>query len=121
MRDRFLIRYTLLAQKIIVHAILVVLVIVVKILPQFIQQKNKLLLVDGPLDDHIGQRRRWFDYSFLFRSHEKETVEVGQRGAVADQAAVDHKLDVLAESHCVGFGFGEVGPLLVEAGLVALL
>jgi hypothetical protein len=44
-----------------------------------------------------------------------------QGGAVGHQTTVDDELDVLAETHRVGLGFGEVGPELAETQLVALL
>ena len=43
-----------------------------------------------------------------------------QSDSVRDEAAIDYELDVLAESHGVGFWFGEVGPQLREAGLITL-
>jgi hypothetical protein len=57
--------------------------------------------------------------SFLGRE-EEQLVELTECGSIRDKAAIDYKLHVLAESHCVGFGFGEAPPQLSEAGFVGL-
>ena len=119
--DGLLVGQTLLSKQIIVHPILVVFVVVVEMLAQLVQQEDKLLLCYGALEDDVRQRSRRLHHRFLLSRHQKEFVKVGKGRAVAHQAAVDHKLHVFAEAHGVRLGFGEVGPLLVEAGLVVLL
>jgi hypothetical protein len=46
----------------------------------------------------------------LLGCHLEQLVELLQRRFVGDKAPVNYKLRVLAESHGVGLGFGEVSP-----------
>lgn len=118
--DRVLLRVGLLAQEVVVDLVLVVLVVVVDVLPQLVEQEDELLLLDGLLDDEVGVGRRRLQRNALISGHLEEIVELLESGLVGHEAAVDHELRVLAETHRVELGFREAGPQLREPGLVVL-
>lgn len=97
-------------------------IIVVEVFAKFIQQKNKLKFLDSLLQNYGGRGVTWWFLGYpFFSGDEEEVVEVVESCTICYQAAIDHKLNVLAETHGVRLRFGKVRPELGKPCLIALL